>query len=79
MENKIKQEELDSILEFQNKIRTICTNIGILESQKHAALHDLAGVNQDQEKLKKEIEDTYGAININLEDGTYTEVENNVE
>ncbi len=47
--------------------------------QKHAALHDLAGVNQDQEKLKKEIEDTYGAININLEDGTYTEVENNVE
>ncbi len=79
MEKKIKQEELDNILKFQNKIRTICTNIGILESQKHAALHDLAGVNQDQEKLKKEIEDTYGAININLEDGTYTEIENNVE
>jgi len=79
MEKKIKQEELDNILKFQNTIRTLCTNIGILESQKHAALHDLAGVNQDQEKLKKEIEDKYGAININLEDGTYTEIENNVE
>jgi hypothetical protein len=37
-------------------------------------LHELAGVNQDQEKFKKELEDSYGSININLEDGSYTDV-----
>tara|TARA_R100000742_G_C4189342_1_gene21926 strand:+ start:190 stop:438 length:249 start_codon:yes stop_codon:yes gene_type:complete len=76
---KIGKEEHESILEFQQKIRVILTNIGVLESQKHAALHDLAGVNQDQEKVKQEIEKKYGAININLEDGSYTEIEENVE
>jgi len=38
-------------------------------------LHDLAGVNKDIENLKKELEEEYGAININLEDGSYTEIE----
>ena len=76
---KIGKEEHESILEFQQKIRVILTNIGVLESQKHAALHDLAGVNQDQEKVKQEIEKKYGAININLEDGSYTKIEENVE
>ena len=76
---KITKEELEKVVDFQNKLYKITTDIGVLETQKHAALHDLAGVNQDQEKLKKEIEDTYGAININLEDGSYTKIEENVE
>jgi hypothetical protein len=54
-------------------------NMGVLESQKHAILHDLAGVNEDQEKLKKELEEKYGAININLEDGSYEAIKDNVE
>jgi hypothetical protein len=53
--------------------------MGVLESQKHAILHDLAGVNEDQEKLKKELEEKYGAININLEDGSYEAIKDNVE
>ncbi len=76
---KIGKEEHENILEFQRKIRTLLTNVGVLESQKHAALHELAGVNEDQETLKKEIEKKYGAININLEDGSYTKIEDNVE
>jgi hypothetical protein len=76
---KIGKEEHENILEFQRKIRTLLTNVGVLESQKHAALHELAGVNEDQETLKKEIEKKYGAININLEDGSYTKIEENVE
>jgi len=35
----------------------------------------MAGVNQDVEKFKKELEEQYGAVNINLEDGTYTNIE----
>ena len=74
-ENKIKKEELDKILEFQNNLYNLSTDVGILETRKHALLHELAGVNQQQEEFKKVLEDKYGSINLNLEDGTYTTVE----
>ena len=73
--NKITKEELDKVLEFQNKIYNLSTDVGVLETRKHAMLHELAGVNQQQEEFKKVLEDKYGSININLEDGTYTDVE----
>ncbi len=72
---KITQEELDKILKFQNALYNLSTDVGVLESQKHAILHKLAGVNQDQEDFKKVLEDKYGSININLEDGTFEVVE----
>ncbi len=61
--------------EVQNNLYNLSTDVGILETRKHALLHELAGVNQQQEEFKKVLEDKYGSININLEDGTYTTVE----
>jgi len=72
--NKITKEELEKIVDFQNKLYKITTDVGVLETQKHAALHDLAGVNQEQEEYKKTLENKYGAVNIDLNDGTYTKV-----
>ena len=71
---EITKEELEKVVDFQNKLYKITTDIGVLETQKHAALHDLVGVNQEQEKYKKVLEAKYGSINITLEDGTYTEI-----
>ena len=71
---KLEKKELEKVVDFQNKLYKITTDIGVLETQKHAALHDLAGINQEQEEYKKVLEDKYGAISVNLEDGTYTEV-----
>jgi len=34
----------------------------------------LAGANEDQEKTKKELEEKYGSINVNISDGSYEEV-----
>ena len=73
-ENKITKEELDNILQFQNRLYSLSTDVGILETQKHALLHELAGVNNEQEEYKKELEQKYGKININLEDGTFEEL-----
>tara|TARA_Y100000004_G_C8825792_1_gene373952 strand:+ start:410 stop:649 length:240 start_codon:yes stop_codon:yes gene_type:complete len=73
-ENKITKEELDNILQFQNRLYSLSTDVGILETQKHALLHELAGVNNEQEEYKKELEEKYGKININLEDGTFEEL-----
>ena len=71
---KVKEEELKTIKDQQEKINSILHQLGYLESQKHGLLHELAGVNQDVEEFKSKLEEEYGAININLEDGTYTEI-----
>jgi len=73
-EQKITKEELDTILNFQNKLYNFSTDVGILETQKHAVLHEIAGVNNEQEEYKKVLEEKYGKININLEDGTFEEL-----
>ena len=72
---KIKEEELKTIQEQQAKLNELVSNIGLLESQKHGLLHEIAGVNKDIEEYKEVLEKEYGAININVEDGTYTEIE----
>ena len=76
---KIKEEELKTIQDQQTKLNELVHNIGLLESQKHGLLHDIAGVNKDIEDYKEVLEAEYGAVNINLEDGTYTKIEENVE
>jgi hypothetical protein len=65
MSNSITAEELS----------TVVNQIGQLEANKHSLLHKIAGINEGIEDTKKQLEETYGAININLEDGTYTEIE----
>jgi len=73
--SKITDEQLEVITKHQKDLNKSLTNIGFLETQKHSLLHEYAGVVEDIEKYKKELEDIYGAININIEDGTYTTIE----
>lgn len=76
---KIKKEQLTKIKDQQEKLNELIHNIGLLESQKHGLLHEIAKVNVDIEEYKQELEKEYGAININLEDGTYTEIKEEEE
>ncbi len=76
---KIKEEQLKIIQDQQEKLNELIHNIGLLESQKHGLLHEIAKVNVDVQESKQELEEEYGAININLEDGTYTKIEEDVE
>jgi predicted nucleic acid-binding Zn-ribbon protein len=72
---KIKKEQLEKIVSQQKELNTLLTNIGVLETQKHSLLHQVAEVNKDVEEFKTVLESEYGAININLEDGSYEEIE----
>lgn len=75
MENKITEEELKLIQEQQNNMTELINGIGILESQKHGLLHEVAEVNKKIEENKKVLEDKYGKVSISLEDGSYKEIE----
>ena len=76
---KITAEQLETIVKNQRELNQILVNVGMLESQKHGLLHQLADVNKDIEGFKSELQTQYGSININLEDGSYTEAEEDVK
>ncbi len=76
---KIKEDQLKKIQEQQAAVTKILNEVGYLEANKHGLLHELAGVNQEIEDFKGELEKEYGAVNINLEDGTYTAIEKEEE
>ena len=76
---KIKEDQLKKIQEQQAAVTKILNEVGYLEANKHGLLHELAGVNESIEDFKKELEEEYGAVNINLEDGTYATIEKEEE
>ena len=69
--SKIKQEELEQLQDQEKKKGAILRDLGILETQKHQLLHAFAIIQDEQDKLKVALEDAYGKINVNLEDGSY--------
>jgi predicted nucleic acid-binding Zn-ribbon protein len=73
---KIKDEQLKKLVNQQSSLNSLLSRIGVVESQKHALLHEVAGVNKEIEEFKVELEKEYGSVNINLETGEYSKIEN---
>ena len=76
---KITDEELKSLQEQEKNKAAILHDLGVLETQKHTLLHAFAQIQSEQEELKKQLEEAYGKINIDLKDGSYTEVVEEVQ
>jgi len=71
---KITKEQLEKIQDQQEKLRNVLTDIGVIEVRKHEALHAQAVISQEIEENKKELEKEYGAINVDMATGEYTEI-----
>ena len=71
---KITKEQLQKIQDQQEKLRNGLTDIGVIEVRKHEALHAQAVISQEIEENKKELEKKYGAINVDMTTGEYTEI-----
>jgi len=69
--SKITEEQLQELRDQEAKKNAILRDLGILETQKHSLLHAFAVIQDQQEKTKTSLEDEYGKINVNLEDGSY--------
>ena len=74
MEKKITEEQLTKIQDQQKQLNGIFHEIGILETRKHEFLHEISQLNLTVKETKQELEKEYGAININVENGTYIEI-----
>ena len=76
---KIKEEQLKIIQDQQQEVSDYLNKLGFLESQKHALLNELAEVNKDIQDFKEVLQKEYGDVNISVEDGTYTKIEEDVK
>jgi len=71
MKNQIKTEELTKLQNLSTVLKTTQTQLGSIEIQKHTLLHRYDLINQELNKFKSELQESYGKININIEDGSY--------
>ena len=78
-EDKIKamitEKQLKTVTDQQNELSNHLRNVGVLEVQKANVLGQIEEVSKKIETTKKELEDEYGQINIDLKDGSYTDIE----
>ena len=79
--SKLEEKELKPLQENQNKINQVITNLGFSVLQKHGIkksrkklFSEIEELDREQQDLKKELEDSYGKISVNLQTGEYEDI-----
>jgi len=67
----LSKSELKVFKEQEQKKQAILHDLGVLATQSHTLSHMFAELAMKQEQSKKELEEKYGNIEVNLEDGTF--------
>ena len=68
---KLSKDELRKFRKQEEKKQAILHDLGLLSTQSHTLSHMFAELAMKQEKNKKDLEEKYGNIEVNLEDGTF--------
>ena len=72
---KVTDEQLKKLQEIVGAMNGATTRVGQIETQKHAVLHDLTLMRKDLMDFQAELEEEYGKVNVNIQDGTISERE----
>ena len=72
--NKIEEQELKTVKEQTGKIQQCVLDLGSLEVKKAEIMQAYSEFLKELDVTKKELEEKYGQVNINLTDGSYEEV-----
>ena len=71
----ITEEQLKTVQEQQAKLTEGLRTLGVLDVQKQNVHGQITELSKEIEDTKKELEEEYGQINIDLTDGSYTDIE----
>jgi hypothetical protein len=74
---KITDEELKSVQEKVGQINNLQMQVGGLEVQKSLGIEQVKLVQVELSELQKELEEKYGKVTVNLQDGTIKPIEEN--
>lgn len=72
--NKIEEQELDTVKNQTGKIQQCILDLGSLEVKKTEIMTAYSEFLKELDVTKKELEEKYGQVNINLQDGSYEEI-----
>ena len=75
MSQKIEEKDLEKLKLSESTKSKVLHDIGTIEAQKHELLHALAELVVESKKLNEELEEKYGKITVDLNDGTYQVIE----
>ena len=67
---KISEEELKQLQNVVSAINKLQFDIGVMEVQKHSALHALFQGNEKLNEMQLQFNEQYGCDDINIQDGT---------
>jgi chaperonin cofactor prefoldin len=74
---KLNEEELKSLQENVSKLNQVHIELGRLENQKHKILHQVNEIEALFDELQKNLEDKYGKVSINIDNGELSEIKEN--
>ena len=74
---KITDDQLKKITDQQQQLSRLLNNIGVIEIQKHNIASEVKILSNDIDQTKKELEEEYGSVNIDLKTGEFTPIEKN--
>tara|TARA_R110000744_G_scaffold278092_2_gene390386 strand:- start:14169 stop:14414 length:246 start_codon:yes stop_codon:yes gene_type:complete len=70
----LNKEDLEKVQEHVKKLNDITINIGRIEVQKLGLTSQAAQLEQDFSEFQKTLEETYGKVSVNIEDGSLSEI-----
>lgn len=76
---KLTAEELSLVKELQGELNNLLMNIGNAETVKAQLVGTYTGKQGDWKAMTASLEKKYGSVNISLEDGTISEVEEEIK
>ena len=69
--SKITEAELKGLQEQEQKKGAILHDLGLLQTQINTLNHFYVELMKEQDETKKELEESYGKVNIDLKDGSF--------
>tara|TARA_R100000315_G_C5112767_1_gene64434 strand:+ start:273 stop:560 length:288 start_codon:yes stop_codon:yes gene_type:complete len=72
----VTEEQLNKIQDQVKRINNFQLEIGIVETKKHALLHQVASIQNEILETQKELQEQYGTSDVNIETGKINYPEN---
>jgi len=73
-DTKITEEQLQKLQGFVQTLNQAQMQLGQLEVEKHALLHQTAEIQAQLQAFQKELEEEYGKVSVSIQDGTYVAI-----
>jgi hypothetical protein len=72
---KLTSEELERLQKLQGTINNAAMNLANIEIAKYELLNEHAVMKKDMQEFSLTLQEKYGEVNISLNDGTISEIE----